>query len=126
MTAYDLSNRGLITLEGVLFPEEVDSIIDISDKGNLDFMVVSGGGEPTLEMKTNIRLLSEGTYNHFELNTGGNWLKTEKSTRKILDTLQTAINDKNKNGTKIDFGLRISIDKFHQEKVPIIWIARLI
>lgn len=110
----------------ILSQEAVSNFIKISKTANLDSLIVSGGGEPTLEMDTILRLINESEYKYFELITGAHWTVDEQLIHEYLGKIQTAISKRKKRGSKFHFSLRVSIDSFHQKVVKLESLGKLV
>ncbi len=110
----------------ILSETAVNNFIKISKDANLESLVVSGGGEPTLEMDTIEKLLGEANFKYFEIITGAQWTAKEGLVHKYLGRLQNAITKRKEAGGEFNFSLRVSIDSFHQRVVKLDKIANLV
>jgi len=95
-------------------------------RSNLESLVVSGGGEPTLEMNTIEKLIKEANFNYFEIITGAQWTANDRLIHKHLGRIQSSISERKKSGHNFKFSLRVSIDTFHQEVVKLERIGNLV
>lgn len=111
--------------ENILSKERLDAFIKMSWQSHLDTLIISGGGEPMLELEKTIRIIKEAHYNQIEIITSGYWTANKSYAIEILTLIQKAINHKKKHST-INFSFRISIDKYHQKKIKLNSIASLI
>lgn len=119
-------NLSEVDRQMVLSENAVSRFIEISKKSKLESLVVSGGGEPTLEMNTIERLIKEAHFSYFEVTTGAQWTASDRLIHKYLSRFQDAINQRRFVGDRFDFSLRISIDTFHQAIVKPEWISNLV
>ncbi len=115
-----------IKKSGVLGASAVDNFIQISHKAKLESLVVSGGGEPMLELPSVLKLIREAHFKYFEITTGASWVINESVIRKTLNMIQQAINDRKKKRNDFKFCFRISIDKYHQKIIKIEWLKKLV
>lgn len=104
----------------------VNNFIKISWKSLLDSLIVSGGGEPMLEMPTIINLIKNAHFSYFEVITSAYWTANINLMKKILSSLQNAITLKKNKGFSFEFCLRISVDKYHQKVVKYSWLKNLV
>jgi len=105
----------------------IDNFIKMSHEANLESLVVSGGGEPMMEVSSVLKLIENANYNYFEIITGAHWAASERLTRETFDVVQRAINNRrDKTGNTPNFSFRVSIDSYHQEVVKLPWIARMV
>lgn len=110
----------------VLNDRALGNFIQLSKDSHLESLVVSGGGEPMLELPSILRLLREAQFKYFEITTGGHWLLSDKAIIKNLEKLQQTITDRKNRGDTIDFSIRLSVDQFHQKMVKPERVKRLI
>lgn len=110
----------------ILSRKAIDNFINITKKGKLDSLVISGGGEPMLEWKTVQKLVRDATYDFCEVITSGYFLVNDDLTKKYLSGLQKVLSYRKKKKKSHNFCLRISIDEYHQKVVKLEWIKKLI
>lgn len=109
----------------ILSNKAINRFIEISKESNMELLSISGGGEPLLERNKVYELIDRATFTKVEINSGGYWIKSEKSIKKTLCEIQEHI-EKRKKLKKFEFNLRLSIDKFHQKVIKIENIVKLI
>lgn len=111
----------------ILSNKAIKKFITLSHESKLDTLVISGGGEPLLELSKVINVIKNAHYKNLEIITSGYWTSTKKQISNILNCIQRAISFKNKlSSTKVNFSFRISVDKYHQKKIKLIWLKNLI
>lgn len=111
----------------ILNSDAVDSFIQITHEAQLESLVVSGGGEPMLEVPTVLRLIENANYKYFEIITGAHWAASERLTKNTFAQVQNAIsNRRNTTGISPDFCFRVSIDNYHQAIVKLPWLVRMV
>lgn len=110
----------------ILNNEALEKFIQISHDTQLQALVVSGGGEPMLEMEIIERLIEQAHYSYFEVITGAHWTVREDLIHQHLSRLQQSITKRKRQGHTFEFNLRVSIDRFHQSVIDITHIANLV
>lgn len=122
----DLSN---MDPKNRLSSESVDAFIALSHESQLDTLVLSGGGEPMLEMAIVLEILKMAHYKSAEINTGAHWAFSVDNVERVLTQIQEALNFKKSQlpeEMQLNFSLRVSIDKYHQAKVKFQWLKNLV
>lgn len=110
----------------VLNDTAIEKFIQMSKEAKLKSLVLSGGGEPMMEMPIILKLISEAEYEYFEIITGGHWLASKRLVQTTLGSLQQAIFNRRNRGHDFDFSLRLSLDSYHQTVVKLPWVKRLV
>jgi len=110
----------------ILSEKAINNFIKMSYDAQLSYLVVSGGGEPMLELSTILKLIKEARFNYFELITGGYWTSNIHQIKRCLTKIQKAIFFKKAKQKKFSFSLRISVDRYHQKIISPKSIAHLV
>lgn len=104
-------------------PKQVNTILDFVTKANTEKLVITGGGEPFLSFENLIEIIGNVNCESIVLITSGYWAKSIDSTKKILAILNQTIKENKNNPSLI---LRISIDNFHLNHVPLSYCHNII
>lgn len=94
--------------------EAIDACLRYVEAQAVEEVVLTGGGEPTHELETVLRIVEEGTASLFSLYTAGQWGATKDETIATLCALQTAVSRRSR---PAHVRIRLSLDRFHQEKI---------
>lgn len=94
--------------------EGIDQLLALLEAGNTNELVVAGGGEPFLEMKSIARIAAGAKAKAIFLSTSGIWAKTTGGAERVVKRVHTA-HQRNPHGARIDF--RISLDRFHADRI---------
>ncbi len=107
----------------VLSWEGVRKVIDILREGNMDYLTLTGGGEPLLEKEKCLYLIKNSPTKYIHLITSGYWADTIENSETVLKQMYESVTA---NSRLNNFVLEISMDIFHQEKIPIAFIKNII
>ena len=101
---YQFSNKGL---------EKLITFINDSNNG---YLMLSGGGDPMICPDLIEKIIRDVKSKRIIVITSGFWGKSEKQTKKTIDRLYEAIQNRKYKGYG-DVVLRISIDAFHRKQI---------
>lgn len=88
----------------------MNNLIAFANKGNLAYLLVSGGGDPFLEFDHVLRLIKETNVEKIVLVTSGFWATNKEKTLFYLKKIYENINNK-------EIVLRLSYDEYHTKKI---------
>ena len=94
--------------------EAIDACITYIAATGVQQVVLTGGGEPTHEFETVLRIIKEASSSVFSLYTAGQWGATDDDTSAILNALQSAVARRNR---PAEVRIRLSLDRFHQQRI---------
>lgn len=97
-----------------LTEEGVDNVINFTNDAKLDKLVLSGGGEPMLDIEKVNKLAKQIKTESFVIATSGFWAKTELNTDKYLSQLLESSRENLHQHTTF---IRLSLDSGHLEKL---------
>jgi len=99
-----------------LLDDAIDKCIEFSKKHRFQHLTITGGGEPILAIERVLRLIREFESDRIIINTSGYWGISETSVKNVINKICKVI-EKRSSFSKI--AIRLSVDEFHQVKVPI-------
>ena len=98
------------TIADALTEEGIEKFITFSNDANLGYLLVSGGGEPFLEVNHILKVVERVKSDKIVLVTSGNWAKSFSSTQTIVAKIYEALK---KRGTPTELIVRLSVDLEH-------------
>ena len=100
--------------DNTLTEEGIEKLIDMIQDANVTELMVSGGGEPFIVFEKLLSIIGRAFVDRIVIATGANWSKTKERAEKHLSQIrEKKLN--NKKNPKIT--IRLSIDKYHHEKL---------
>lgn len=100
-----------------------ERVISFINESNIGYLLIAGGGEPFEKEECIYRILEQVEAERVVIATNGFWTSNAQKTEKILGRLNSILRN-NKNIK--DFIIRFSVDRWHQNKVELDGIARMI
>jgi len=107
-------------------PEGAQKLTDFLNDANMGVILVSGGGDPFIEMDTVRKLVEEVNTDHLYLMSSAYWGKTPAAARRVVDQLYESMLIRRKNGVRGRVILRISVDKGHADEIGLDGIKNVI
>lgn len=98
----------------ILSSSAIDECLRYCEVHQVPAMVITGGGEPTYEFDTVLRLIRDSPCHDISLYTAGQWGETTGEAKDILDQLHMANQARE---SPADIELRLSVDDFHAERL---------
>jgi organic radical activating enzyme len=98
------------TVADALTNEGLEKFIQFANDSNLGYLLVSGGGEPFLELKHLLQVVERVKSDKIVLVTSGNWAKSSSAAANITKQVYEAFN-KRTSPTKLV--MRLSVDEEH-------------
>lgn len=95
-------------------PEGIERQIQFLNDGNIQQLFISGGGEPMLKKREVNRLIQGASVGEVIIITSSHWSQTEDGTTKTLADLRKSSDE---NPRKPVVTVRLSLDRFHYEKL---------
>jgi hypothetical protein len=94
-----------------LGPDAIRQCVEFANEEQLSAIVITGGGEPTHEFGTVLRLLREAAVPRFSLYTAGQWATSDDTVEDVLQLLYDALPDSSR------LAIRLSVDTFHTARI---------
>jgi uncharacterized Fe-S cluster-containing radical SAM superfamily protein len=95
-------------------PEGIEKLITYVNDANISQMFISGGGEPMLKKQAVNRLIQGVSVEEVIIITSSHWSQTPEGTQKTLSDLRRSVDE---NPKKPAVTVRLSLDRFHYEKL---------
>jgi len=106
--------NGKRTRDDTFTEEGVTKLIKFIEDANIGYLLVAGGGDPFVELKSVCRITEEAKADTIVLVTSGFWAKHKKCAQKVVDKIYKAFKKRNSKARVI---LRLSVDNDHVEKI---------
>ncbi|MDO8536520.1 MAG: radical SAM protein [Candidatus Omnitrophota bacterium] len=111
------------TRENAFDDQGTEKFIAFTKAANPAGIVVSGGGDPFVELDKVVKIVKESRADKITLVTSGFWAKNPAKVEEILNRISEAA-QQNPNAPEVI--LRLSIDEYHQVRVPLSFHANII
>lgn len=98
------------TIADALTDKGIEKFISFANNANLGYLLVSGGGEPFLEINHLLKVVEKVNSDQIVLVTSGNWAKSKQSTAHITSRIYEAFKKRN---SPTQLVLRLSVDLEH-------------
>jgi len=108
--------KGKRTRENAFDDEGVERFIRFTEDANPASIVVSGGGDPFVELEKLLRMIAGAKAHRIDLVTSGFWGRDYGKAQQIVEKVFAAAQ---KNPHKPQIRLRLSIDEYHRVKAPL-------
>lgn len=102
------------TIEDQFSDEGIEKFIAFSEKANLGYLLVSGGGEPFNQRKHLLEIIEKVHADRIVLVTSGNWAKNYNAALKYVQAIYEAFQKRTVKATLV---LRVSISEGHSIKI---------
>lgn len=111
------------TRENAFDDEGTEKFIAFTQDANPAGIVVSGGGDPFVELDKVVKIVSEARADKITLVTSAFWARSPDKVKEVLRRLSEAVK---RNPHAPEVILRLSIDEFHKIRVPLKCHANII
>ena len=111
------------THEDLMNSDGISKFIDFSNKINLGYLLVSGGGEPMTEKKSILKIIEKVDSDRIVLVTSAHWAKTKEGAERYLSDIKNSLSMRE---SRTNLAIRVSVDLEHTATLTLDPIINLI